>query len=93
MDTLDYTASATLVVQAQGGSGATESGTLAEMVGRAVELNAKGRSAKLEWDGTVLGFGLIEAIYQRPGLPARRPRQGERLGGRRPQAPARPPQG
>jgi CheY-like chemotaxis protein len=69
MDTLDYTASATLVVQTQGGSGATESGTLAEMVGRAVELNANGRSAKLEWDGTVLGFGLIEAIYQRPDFP------------------------
>jgi CheY-like chemotaxis protein len=69
MDILDYTAPATLLVRAGGTGSTTHSGPLAEMVQRAIELSAQGHSAQLDWDGTVLGFGLIEAIYQRPDFP------------------------
>jgi CheY-like chemotaxis protein len=71
METLDYTAPATLLVR-QGGTDSTETGPLASMVERAMELHVSQRvSVTLELNGRPLGFGLIEAIYQRPDFPGR----------------------
>jgi CheY-like chemotaxis protein len=69
MDALHYDTPATLRIRA-GSSEQREGGSLAEMVTRAVGLNGDPRcTLLLEVDDTVLGFGLIEAIYQRPDFP------------------------
>jgi CheY-like chemotaxis protein len=71
MDSLDYTAPASLLVR-QGGTDSTETGPLASMVERAMELHVGQRvSVTLQLNGSSLGFGLIEAIYQRPDFPGR----------------------
>lgn len=74
MDHLDYDAPATLRISRGKADEQSETGTVAAMVERAMELNRDPNcTVLLEIDETVLGFGLIEALYHRPDFPGKQP--------------------
>lgn len=72
-DVIDYSAKASLVVWTSPKNALPpESGALAALVSRAMALNQDpGQTHRIELslEGVALGFGLIEAIHQRPDFP------------------------
>src|SRR3954466_3476297 len=79
MDSIDYDAEATMFVMSHGRDPTSHryvpreteshSGPLADIINHAFQLGTQGQPVEVEWNGIRLGFGLIEAIFQRPDFP------------------------
>src|SRR4051794_38465571 len=83
MDVLDYNAPASLTLRSKSSGVSVETGPVADLVKRTIDLNRDPAcTVVLELDGRALGYGLIEAIYQRPDFP--RPSTGWRPEKKRP---------